>query len=75
MAVIIEEAETLKLGRVATVRTARGDQYVIDTDAALRALADLFSDFDNEKRFGWNLARGWYESEFQNLRAVLVKGD
>lgn len=71
MSEIIESAESFNGHTMMTVQTDRGDEYVIDADAAVKALADLFSDLDNEKRFGWNLSAPWYEQELQKLRAAV----
>ena len=68
MAKIIEESENLKLERMATTVTSRGDEYVINIDECVKAAADLFSDFDNEIRMGWSLQQGWYEEAFKTLR-------
>lgn len=71
---IIEESESYPgLHRKATVRSDRGDEYVIDADAALKGLAQLFSDFDNERRFGWNLNSMWFENELKKLRAAVLQ--
>lgn len=67
-AVILEESENLQLNRIATVRTKRGEEVLINVDAAVCALADLFSDIDNEHRGGWVLAVGWYADALSRLR-------
>lgn len=66
---IIKESENLKLERVLTVSTDRGDEYVINADRAVCALAEFFSDVANERRAGWHLNAGWYEAEFRKLFA------
>jgi hypothetical protein len=65
---ILEQSESLKGHQMITVRSKRGDEYIIDADAAVEALAQLFSDYDNEKRCGWQLGVGWFEQEFKKLR-------
>lgn len=69
---IIEQSEDLNHHQMMTVLSDRGDEYVIDADAAVRALAQLFSDIDNEKRFGWSLHGAWYEQELRKLRAAAL---
>lgn len=65
---ILESSESLKGHRMVTVRTDRGEEYVIDADQAVIALAETFSEYDNEKRFGWSLGAPWFEAEFKHLR-------
>jgi hypothetical protein len=71
---ILEEAENLKFERIATVRTKRGEEFTINVDAAVTALAEMFSDHDNERRFGWSLNVGWYQQEMRRLRDASVAG-
>ena len=70
MAIIVEEAENPKLERMATVQTQRGDEFIINVDQAVCAIADLFSDLANEQRFGWHLNPAWYQQRVTRLRAV-----
>jgi len=72
---ILEESENLDLHRVVTVKSNRGDEYIINADAAIEALVQLFSDYDNEKRFGWDLGAGWFEQEFAKLRRCSVSSN
>lgn len=65
---IIEETQGLDGCTIATVRTARGDEYIINVDAAVIGLADLFSDLSNEQRAGWKLGSGWYAEQIARLR-------
>jgi hypothetical protein len=67
---VLEESTSLAGRRMCTVRTKRGDEYVIDADAAVEALAEMFSEFDNERRFGWTLHRAWWEVEYGKLRTA-----
>jgi hypothetical protein len=67
---ILEESENLKLERIATVRTKRGEEFLVNLDRAAIALAELFSDHDNEKRGGWSLGTPWYADELSKLRAA-----
>jgi hypothetical protein len=68
---IIEESESYPgLHRMATVQTERGDEYVINVDAAVEALAQFFSDYDNEQRRGWTLTAAWFEGELAKLRSA-----
>ena len=62
-AMVLEESEAPDGRRVATVKTDRGDEYSLDVDATLKAVAILMSDRANEKRFGWSLGLGWYAQE------------
>lgn len=72
-ATIIEESESYPgLHRMVTVKSDRGDEYVINVDAAVEAMGQMFSDFDNEKRFGWNLNSSWFETEIRKLRALAL---
>lgn len=66
---ILEASEDLAGHQMVTVRSNRGDEYVIDADAAVKSLAQLFSDYDNEQRFGWTLSASWFEQELAKLRA------
>lgn len=72
MSKILEEAENLQLDRIATVQTARGEEYSINVDKAVCALADLLCEYDNEKRFGWELEGPWFEGELRKLRSASV---
>jgi hypothetical protein len=73
---ILEVSESLKGHSMMTVRTDRGDEYVIDADAAVIALAELFSTYDNEQRFGWRLDKEWFLSELTKIRnSALMKMD
>jgi hypothetical protein len=65
---VIEEADNLRLERVATVRTKRGEEFLINLDKAAVALSELFSDMDNERRFGWELEARWFHQEVAKLR-------
>lgn len=56
-----------------TVFTARGEKYVIYADKAAEGLATLFSDHDNEKSFGRELATQWFADELAKLRSTAVK--
>jgi predicted Rdx family selenoprotein len=67
---IIEESEDLSLNRIATVTDNRGGEFVINVDAAVIGLAQLFSDIENERNCGWQLNAGWYEQEIAKLRAL-----
>lgn len=69
---IIEESENLVGHRMMTVRSDRGDEYVIDADAAVEALAQLFSDQRNERRFGWTLERPWFEQALSKLKTAAL---
>ena len=71
---IIEQSESPNLQQMMTVRTKRGDEFVINADEAAKALAVLFSEMDNEKRFGWSLGTGWYEQEIAALRLAALDG-
>jgi hypothetical protein len=42
---------------------------MMTVQASVKALAQLFSDYDNERRMGWNLAMPWFEQELAKLRA------
>lgn len=66
-ATIIEQAETR-----ATVRTSRGDEFVIDADEAVKALAEILSDEANERGGGWTLAQGFYTAGLDRLRKAVV---
>jgi hypothetical protein len=68
--VVLEQSEDLNGHQMVTVRSNRGDEYVIDVDAAVKALAQLFSDHDNERRFGWQLERIWFQQELSKLRTA-----
>lgn len=73
---IIEQSENLSLQQVMTIRTNRGDEFIINADEAAKALAVLFSEMDNERRFGWSLGTGWYEQEIAALRrSVLAQSE
>jgi hypothetical protein len=69
---ILEESENLKLDRIATVRTKRGEEVLINVDQAVIALANFFSDLGNEHRGGWTLNVGWYEGEVRKLHNASV---
>jgi hypothetical protein len=69
---ILEASENLNGHQMMTVQSSRGEEYVIDADVAVKALAQLFSDYDNEKRFGWQLGVGWFDPEIKKLRASVV---
>lgn len=69
---ILEASEDLAGHQIMTVRSDRGDEYVIDADAAVKALAQLFSNYDNEQRHGWTLAAPWFELEFAHLRTFAL---
>lgn len=69
---IIEESENCKLERMAIVKTRRGDEYIVNVDQVVCAIADLFSDLANEQRLGWNLNPAWYQQRVNNLRAYAV---
>lgn len=69
---IIEQSENLKLQLMITVRSDRGEEYVVNAQAAAQAVVDLFSNLANEHRFGWRLAPAWYEDEINKLRAACV---
>jgi hypothetical protein len=64
---VIEESQAPDGRRIATVKTDRGDEYSLDVDATLKAVAVLMSDRSNERRFGWTLNVGWYAQEFDLL--------
>jgi hypothetical protein len=55
-----------------TVRTSRGDEFVIDADEAVKALAEVLSDEANESGGGWSLGQGWYESAINRMRKAVV---
>lgn len=71
-AVIIESTENLRGQMVVTVRSSRGDEFVFNADAACQALAQLFSDYDNEKRHGWTLQGPWFYEAMLRLREAAV---
>lgn len=64
---IIEQAEN----RV-TVRTSRGDEFVIDADAAVKAFAELLSDEANERRGEWMLEKAWYKVAVNGMRKAVI---
>lgn len=65
---ILEESENLELERMATVRTARGDEFVINLDKLACAVADLLSEERHEARMGWTLNPGWYVEALAPVR-------
>ncbi len=70
---IIEQTDTYPGGQtVMTVRTERGDEYVIDVDAAVEAVARLLSDYDNNRKRGWALQAPWFEHAIKNLRTSAI---
>lgn len=71
-ATILEGSENLKNERIVTVKTPRGEEFVINADIAAMALATMFSDHTNERRRGWELMRPWYEEEIKKLRACIM---
>lgn len=71
---IIEETQGLDGCTIATVRTERGDEYIINADAAVIGLADLFSTLSNERRLGWELGSGWYAAQIDRLRENVLCG-
>jgi hypothetical protein len=64
---ILEESETVSGNRVATVRTSRGEEYLIDVDRLVCSMASAMSDRENEVRFGWTLNGEWYKDKFYEL--------
>lgn len=68
MAKIIEESENLQGERIATVKTVRGEEFAMNIDEATCALAELFSDLDNERKRGWELEAKWFTSQLSKLR-------
>lgn len=69
---IIEESCGLDSARMATVRTSRGDEFVINLDEAAKALAESFSDYRNERHFGWTIMDRWFRDEWLRLRQRAV---
>lgn len=68
MAMIIEESEELTGERIATVKTSRNEEVLINVDRAVIALAELFSNIENERRGGWSLSSSWYSDELSRVR-------
>lgn len=68
---IIEEAENLEGARIATVRTKRGEEVLINVDRTIEAVADLMSDFDHEHRLGWTLEKAWFVEAFKTVRCAM----
>jgi hypothetical protein len=64
---ILEESETLSGDRIATVRSKRGEEHLINVDKAICALVNLMSDRANEQRFGWTVGSSWYEDALGGL--------
>jgi hypothetical protein len=67
MAQITEQSE-----HIVTVVSDRKEEFTINQDEAALALTKLFSDYDNEKRFGWELKVPWYEDQLKRLRKLCV---
>ena len=68
-AVVLECSENPALEAILTIRTPRGDEYVINSDALSRAFAVFLSDVANEQRGGWDLGARWWQDEFHKLKA------
>lgn len=67
MAEILEESENTSMDRIATVRTSRGEEVIINVDATIKKIADLWSDHKNERRAGWTLTEVWYKDSVQSV--------
>lgn len=73
MAKILEESETPDGTRVATVKTDRGEEMLVNVDRAVCALAESLSNIANEKRMGWDIAAPYYHDEFEQIRRQAVR--
>lgn len=71
---IIEMANNLENESLLTIRTDRGDEYVINADAAAKEIAGLLSDYENERRFGWTLGLAWWRERLEMIRSAVVCG-
>lgn len=69
---VIEASESLAGDQMLTIKTPRGDEYVVNAEAAALALVQLMSDYDNERRRGWILQQPWFEEQFSKLRAAAL---
>lgn len=67
MAQILEESENLSLERMATVRSKRGDEYLVNIDQIVCDIVDSVSDIQNESRMGWTLNPAYYQSIFPRI--------
>jgi hypothetical protein len=56
-----------------TVQTSRGKEYVVDAEASVCALAELFSNYDNEQRLGRQINAGWFAEQIAKIRSAALQ--
>ena len=72
MAKILEASE-YEGDTMCTVRSKRGEEYIINVDELARVWADLLSDEANEARGGWSLSVSWFECEINRINNAAVR--
>lgn len=72
MAIIIEEAEDSPDNRIATIQTKRGEEFIVNVDRGICALIEMFSNYDNELRQGWDLKSPWFKDAIAVVRKKAV---
>lgn len=60
---ILEESENLNLERMATVRSGRGTEYIINIDRLIEAFADFLAEEAHEFKEGRVVRSQWYEDQ------------
>ncbi len=70
-----EESENLSGQRMQTIKTGRGNEYVINVDALALALADIRSERIHERKMGWHLQDALFHEKYEKLEsfAALAK--
>jgi hypothetical protein len=71
---ILERSDSPEMDTMLTVRSKRGEEFVVNADKLASAFVDLISDIENEQRFGWELRAPWFEEELRRvLHAALTR--
>jgi hypothetical protein len=69
---VLESSTSETMSTMLTVRSARGDEYVIDTDKLAATVAHILSEVRHEERMGWSLELGFYQSALNSLRGAAL---
>jgi hypothetical protein len=73
---IIEQSEAPDgLKPMALVRNERGDEALVDVDAAVLTVAEIVLEAQHERRMGWHLENGFYREAFAKIARCLSTKD
>lgn len=71
---ILEESEKPNGERIATIRSNRNTEHLVNMDKAAMEMVNLFADSEALIRQGWILNVGWYEDRINEIKTKVMEG-